>query len=94
MEPKLSSGIFLRDITYEVNTDNRYGYPGGWDAQMQALANAKVGPVDIWKMHRNRKNSTIASRKMFNYMMSTYSDPPVKVMPNRKKLRSTVHKKK
>lgn len=77
-QPVLSSGILLRDISYGriEQTNNRYGYPGGWEAQMKDMSNPpdilyegatiwRNGPIiDIWahkKLYRN--NSTIMQRR-------------------------------
>lgn len=54
-KPVLSNGITLRATQYVVDSDNKYGYPGGWETQMQALSyTGTVGPVDIWKTPSTR----------------------------------------
>lgn len=53
-KPVLSNGIFLRDTTYEVTSDNKYGWPGGWSEMMKALSyTGTIGPINYWKSNNN-----------------------------------------
>lgn len=57
-KPVLSNGIFLKGTTYEVSSDNAYGYPGGWDAQMKALSyTGTIGPIEYWKSDNSMSKS-------------------------------------
>jgi len=99
-EPVLSSGILLRDTTYNTTEllDHKYGWPGGWDQQMKDMSAAKDGrlvPVEIWKQYKPYVKTIDSIRKswpLYTIEDGKFKDHEWPKKANTKRIRKATNK--